>query len=43
MRQNQCQKPIEIPTGYRTDPGVITNLVVAALGIVLIIYFFHGV
>ena len=36
-------KPIEIPTGYRTDPGVITNLVVAALGIVLIIYFFHGV
>jgi putative membrane protein len=36
-------KPIEIPQGYRTDPGVITNLVVAALGIVLIIYFFHGV
>ena len=36
-------KPIEIPEGYRTDPGVITNLVVAALGIVLIIYFFHGI
>jgi putative membrane protein len=36
-------KPIEIPAGYRTDPGVFTNLVVAALGIVLIIYFFHGV
>jgi putative membrane protein len=36
-------KPIEIPEGYRSDPGVITNLVVAALGIVLIIYFFHGV
>lgn len=36
-------KPIEIPEGYRTDPGVITNLFVAALGIVLTIYFFHGV
>jgi putative membrane protein len=36
-------KPIEIPEGYRTDPGVITNLVVAALGVVLIIYFFHGI
>lgn len=36
-------KPIEIPEGYRTEPGVITNLLVAALGIVLTIYFFHGV
>jgi putative membrane protein len=36
-------KPIEIPEGYRTDPGVITNLSVAFLGIVLIAYFFHGV
>jgi putative membrane protein len=36
-------KPIEIPAGYRTDPGVITNLLVAALGIVLTIYFFEGV
>jgi putative membrane protein len=36
-------KPIEIPEGYRTDPGVITNLIVAALGVVLIIYFFHGI
>jgi putative membrane protein len=36
-------KPIEIPEGYRSDPGVFTNLVVAALGIVLIAYFFHGV
>ena len=36
-------KPIEIPEGYRTEPGVITNLFVAALGIVLTIYFFHGV
>jgi putative membrane protein len=36
-------KPIEIPEGYRTDPGVFTNLVVAALGVVLIIYFFHGI
>ena len=36
-------KPIEIPEGYRTSPGVITNLMVAALGIVLAVYFFHGV
>ena len=36
-------KPVEIPEGYLTSPGVITNLVVAALGIVLTVYFFHGV
>ena len=36
-------KPIEIPEGYRTSPGVITNLMVAALGMVLTVYFFHGV
>jgi len=36
-------KPVEIPEGYRTSPGVITNLMVAALGIVLAVYFFHGV
>lgn len=36
-------KPIEIPKGYRVNPGVITNLMVAALGIVLTIYFFQGV
>ncbi len=33
---------IEIPEGYRTDLGVFTNLIVAALGIVLALYFFHG-
>ncbi len=36
-------KPIEIPEGYRTSPGVITNLFVAALGVVLTVYFFQGV
>ena len=36
-------KPIEIPEGYRTDPGVISNLIVAVLGIVLTVYFFLGV
>ncbi len=36
-------KPIEIPEGYRVNPGVFTNLAVALLGIVLIIYFFQGV
>jgi putative membrane protein len=36
-------KPIEIPEGYRTNLGVISNLIIAAMGIVLIAYFFHGV
>ncbi len=36
-------KPIEIPDGYRTDLGVISNLIVAALGIVLTVYLFQGV
>lgn len=36
-------KPIEIPDGYRTATGVISNLIVAALGIVLTIYFIEGV
>ena len=36
-------KPVEIPEGYRTDPGVISNLIVAALGIILTVYFFLGV
>ena len=36
-------RPIEIPDGYRTDLGVIINLIVAALGIVLTAYFFQGI
>ena len=36
-------KPVEIPEGYRTAPGMITNLIVAILGIVLTIYFFLGI
>jgi putative membrane protein len=36
-------KQIEIPEGYRTDPGIIINLAVALLGIVLVVYFFMGV
>jgi putative membrane protein len=35
-------KTVEIPIGYWTDLGVISNLIVAALGIVLMVYFFHG-
>lgn len=33
-------KPIEIPEGYSINGGMITNLLVAALGIVLVIYLF---
>ncbi|HEX5364747.1 MAG TPA: DUF202 domain-containing protein [Gallionella sp.] len=36
-------RPIEIPEGYRVSPGIVTNLTVAALGIVLTAYFFMGV
>ncbi|MEO8332147.1 MAG: DUF202 domain-containing protein [Gallionella sp.] len=36
-------KPIEIPEGYRTDTGIISNMLVAVLGIVLTVYFFQGV
>ncbi|MBL0123810.1 MAG: DUF202 domain-containing protein [Betaproteobacteria bacterium] len=36
-------KPIEIPEGYRVNLGVLTNLVVAALGIALVVYlYFQG-
>ncbi len=36
-------KPIEIPVGYRVNLGVLTNLVVAALGVALTIYlYFQG-
>lgn len=36
-------KPVDIPEGCRTSPGVINNLFVAVLGIVLTIYFFLDV
>ena len=36
-------KPVEIPMGYRVNLGVLTNLAVAALGIVLAVYLYlHG-
>ena len=36
-------KPVEIPMGYRVNLGVLTNLAVAALGIVLTVYLYlHG-
>jgi len=36
-------KPVEIPIGYRTDPAVISNLIIALLGVVLTVLFFQGV
>jgi putative membrane protein len=33
-------KPVEIPDGYRVNLGVLTNLVVAALGIALTVYLY---
>ncbi|MGA8148851.1 MAG: DUF202 domain-containing protein [Gallionellaceae bacterium] len=42
-RMLKTLKPIEIPQGYRTNPGVIVNLMVALLGMVLIAYFFQGI
>lgn len=35
-------KPIEIPVGYRASPAIVTNLLVALLGILLTVYFFLG-
>jgi putative membrane protein len=35
-------KPIEIPTGYIARLGMVTNGIVAALGILLSIYLFRG-
>jgi len=35
-------KPIEIPTGYIAGLGMVTNGIVAALGILLSIYLFRG-
>lgn len=36
-------KPVEIPEGYRVSPGIVTNLIVALLGMALTVYFFLGV
>jgi putative membrane protein len=33
---------IEIPAGYRTDLAVISNFIVATLGIAIAVYFFLG-
>jgi putative membrane protein len=35
-------KPVEIPEGYWVNTGVITNLLLAVIGLVLTVYFFHG-
>jgi putative membrane protein len=35
-------KPVEIPEGYWIHTGVITNLLLALVGIVVTVYFFYG-
>jgi putative membrane protein len=35
-------KPIEMPEGYWVNLGVYTNLLVGALGMAMIVYFFFG-
>ena len=35
-------KPIEIPAGYAVHLGVFANMAVAILGVILIVYLFHG-
>lgn len=35
-------KPIEIPSGYQVNLGVVTNLLVAILGVMLTVYLFVG-
>jgi len=36
-------KPIEIPEGYWINIGMYTNLLVAAVGVAIIFYFFFGI
>lgn len=36
-------KPVEIPEGYWVNISMYTNLVVAAIGVVIIFYFFFGI
>jgi putative membrane protein len=35
-------KPVEIPDGYWVNTGVITNLLLAVIGVAITVYFFHG-
>ena len=35
-------KPVEIPEGYWVNTGVITNLLLAVIGLAITAYFFHG-
>lgn len=35
-------KPVEIPEAYRTGVGVWANVVVIVLGVLLMVYLFHG-
>lgn len=35
-------KPVELPPGYLVNMGVVTNVVLAILGIALVAYLFHG-
>jgi putative membrane protein len=35
-------KPVEFPPGYLVNMGVVTNVVLAILGIALVAYLFHG-
>jgi putative membrane protein len=35
-------KPVEIPEGYWVNTGVITNLLLAVIGLVITFYLFYG-
>jgi putative membrane protein len=35
-------KPVEIPEGYWVNIGVLTNLVLAIIGVAMSVYFFSG-
>jgi len=35
-------RPVEIPEGYNTTFGLIVNALVSILGLVLMLYVFHG-
>lgn len=35
-------KPVEVPEGYWVNVGVFTNLILAAFGVAITLYFFRG-
>ncbi len=42
LRVLKSLKPVEIPDGYNVHAGVVTNKIVALLGVALVVYLFFA-